>query len=92
MIFGLFDLLVLPEDENTNLILTIFGIVFILVGLWGIIKKTLSQESVSVDLSPEHTNEIKRLASNRKNIKAIKLVRKLTGLGLKDAKNYAEGL
>ncbi|MGD9812593.1 MAG: ribosomal protein L7/L12 [Sphingobium sp.] len=43
-------------------------------------------------LTPEIEAEIRRLIGARRKIDAIKLARETTGMGLKDAKDYVEGL
>ena len=43
-------------------------------------------------IGPDHQDEIRSLVAAGQQIQAIKKVRELTGMGLKDAKDYVDGL
>jgi ribosomal protein L7/L12 len=46
----------------------------------------------AADIGPDHQDEIRSLVAAGQQIQAIKKVRELTGMGLKDAKDYVDRL
>ena len=48
--------------------------------------------STAMAIGPDHQDEIRSLVAAGQQIQAIKKVRELTGMGLKDAKDYVDGL
>lgn len=52
----------------------------------------LQNASPGTDLGPDHRDEIESLVRAGNKIEAIKRVRELTGLGLKEAKGYVDRL
>ncbi|WP_415329474.1 ribosomal protein L7/L12 [Clostridium perfringens] len=43
-------------------------------------------------LTKEETDELRRLVSEGKSVEAVRRCREITGLGLKEAKEYVDGL
>jgi ribosomal protein L7/L12 len=47
---------------------------------------------ISATIGPDHDDELRSLVAAGQQIEAIKMVRTLTGMGLKDAKDYVDRL
>ena len=47
---------------------------------------------ITAAIGPDHNDELRSLVAAGQQIEAIKLVRTLTGMGLKDAKDYVDRL
>jgi len=47
---------------------------------------------ISATIGPDHEDELRSLVAAGQQIEAIKMVRTLTGMGLKDAKEYIDRL
>ena len=54
--------------------------------------KSSTAMATSSAIGPDHQDEIRSLVADGQQIEAIKKVRELTGMGLKDAKDYVDGL
>ncbi|WP_124041470.1 ribosomal protein L7/L12 [Clostridium perfringens] len=80
-----------------------FGAFMFLIGSVGqlrnevkLMRRTLNRiaERVGVTeiLTKEETDELRRLVSEGKSVEAVRRCREITGLGLKEAKEYVDGL
>ncbi|ELU5587026.1 ribosomal protein L7/L12 [Clostridium perfringens] len=80
-----------------------FGAFMFLIGSVGqlrnevkLMRRTLNRiaERVGVTeiVTKEEKDELVRLVSEGKNVQAVKRCREITGLGLKEAKEYVDGL
>ena len=49
-------------------------------------------KSAHADIGPDHLDELRSLVGAGQQIQAIKMVRELTGMGLKDAKEFVDRL
>lgn len=49
-------------------------------------------KAAHADIGPDHLDELRSLVGAGQQIQAIKMVRELTGMGLKDAKDFVDGL
>src|SRR6185295_4582144 len=88
-------------DSTTLILIAVFALLVIVAALWmrriswgsspGFTPLTPRSSSL-VRLDPSAERELRELVAGDKKIEAIKRVRELTGLGLKEAKDYVEAL
>ena len=80
-----------------------FGAFMFLIGSVGqlrnevkLMRRTLNRIAKRVGvteiLTKEETDELRRLVSEGKSVEAVRRCREITGLGLKEAKEYVDGL
>jgi ribosomal protein L7/L12 len=88
-------------DSTTLILIAVFALLVIVAALWvrriswgssaGYTQLTPhARPSVRLDPSAEH--QLREMVANGQKIQAIKQTRQLTGLGLKEAKDYVESL
>ena len=58
----------------------------------GTLNRIAEMVWVTEIVTKEEKEELKRLLSEGKNIQAVRRCREITGLGLKEAKEYVDGL
>ena len=58
----------------------------------GTLNRIAERVGVTEIVTKEEKEELKRLLSGGKNIQAVRRCREITGLGLKEAKEYVDGL
>ena len=58
----------------------------------GTLNRIAERVGVTEIVTKEEKEELKRLLSERKNVQAVRRCREITGLGLKEAKEYVDGL
>lgn len=58
----------------------------------GTLNRIAERVGVTEILTKEEKEELKRLLSEGKNVQAVRRCREITGLGLKEAKEYVDGL
>ena len=58
----------------------------------GTLNRIAERVGVTEIVTKEEKEELKRLLSEGKNVQAVRRCREITGLGLKEAKEYVDGL
>ena len=58
----------------------------------GTLNRIAERVGVTEIVKKEEKEELKRLLSEGKNVQAVRRCREITGLGLKEAKEYVDGL
>lgn len=58
----------------------------------GTLNRIAENVGVTEIVTKEEKEELKRLLSEGKNVQAVRRCREITGLGLKEAKEYVDGL
>ena len=58
----------------------------------GTLNRIAERVGVTEIVTKEEKEELKRLRSEGKNVQAVRRCREITGLGLKEAKEYVDGL
>lgn len=58
----------------------------------GTLNRIAERVGVTEILTKEEKDELMRLVSEGKNVQAVRRCREITGLGLKEAKEYVDGL
>ncbi|MGU8480227.1 ribosomal protein L7/L12 [Clostridium perfringens] len=58
----------------------------------GTLNRIAERVGVTEILTKEEKDELMRLVSEGKNVEAVRRCREITGLGLKEAKEYVDGL
>ncbi|MDZ4974149.1 hypothetical protein GNF42_06435 [Clostridium perfringens] len=58
----------------------------------GTLNRIAERVGVTEILTKEEKEELKRLLSGGKNVQAVRRCREITGLGLKEAKEYVDGI
>ena len=58
----------------------------------GTLNRIAERVGVTEIVTKEEKEELKRLVSEGKNVQAVRRCREITGLGLKEAKEYVDGL
>ena len=58
----------------------------------GTLNRIAERVGVTDIVTKEEKEELKRLLSEGKNVQAVRRCREITGLGLKEAKEYVDGL
>lgn len=58
----------------------------------GTLNRIAERVGVTEILTKEEKEELMSLVSERKNVEAVRRCREITGLGLKEAKEYVDGL
>lgn len=58
----------------------------------GTLNRIAERVGVTEILTKEEKDELVRLVSEGKNVQAVRRCREITGLGLKEAKEYVDGL
>ncbi|MDM0942333.1 ribosomal protein L7/L12 [Clostridium perfringens] len=58
----------------------------------GTLNRIAERVGVTDIVTKEEKEELKRLLSEGKNVQAVRRFREITGLGLKEAKEYVDGL
>ena len=58
----------------------------------GTLNRIADRVGVTEIVTKEEKEELKRLLSEGKNVQAVRRCREITGLGLKEAKEYVDGL
>ncbi|HAT4212710.1 TPA: hypothetical protein I9010_002300 [Clostridium perfringens] len=58
----------------------------------GTLNRIAERVGVTEILTKEEKEELKKLLSEGKNVQAVRRCREITGLGLKEAKEYVDGL
>ncbi|MDK0573150.1 ribosomal protein L7/L12 [Clostridium perfringens] len=56
------------------------------------LNRIVERVGVTEILTKEETDELRRLVSEGKSVEAVRRCREITGLGLKEAKEYVDGL
>ena len=80
-----------------------FGVFMFLIGsvgqlrnevklMRGTLNRIAERVGVTEIVTKEEKEELKRLLSEGKNVQAVRRCREITGLGLKEAKEYVDGL
>ena len=61
--------------------------------IWGITLDKIAEKFGAIEIvTKEEKEELKRLVSEGKSVEAVRRCREITGLGLKEAKEYVDGL
>ncbi|MDM0905511.1 ribosomal protein L7/L12 [Clostridium perfringens] len=92
-------------EFNINSIWIIVGVIMImiLVSVISQMRNDLKHMRITLDkiaekfgaieiVTKEEKEELKRLVSEGKNVEAVRRCREITGLGLKEAKEYVDGI
>lgn len=92
-------------EFNINSVWIIIGacMLMILVSVISQMRNDLKQIRITLDkiakkfgaieiVTKEEKEELKRLVSEGKNVEAVRRCREITGLGLKEAKEYVDGI
>lgn len=58
----------------------------------GTLNRIAERVGVTDIVTKEEKEELKRLLSEGKNVQAVRRFREITGLGLKEAKEYVDGI